>query len=143
MNCLICHSNRIHYRFSENRYRVFRFAACGFQFVHPTPTQAELAQYYDQSYAVPLQRYAGNSARNTGRIADLERWQPGRGRLLEVGASYGHSLAAARARGWQVAGVELSPTASHYARAKFGLPVFTADLLDAPFAAHSFDAAIT
>jgi len=142
MNCLICYSNRIHYRFTENGYRVFRCAACGFQFVHPTPTPADLARYYDQSYAVPLERYARNSARNTGHIADLERWLPGRGQLLEVGASYGHSLAAARARGWQAAGVELSPTASRYARKQFGLPVFTADLLDAPFAKRSFDAAI-
>ena len=142
MNCLICHSDQIRYRLTENGARVFRCAACGFQFVYPTPTPAELARYYDQGYAVPLARYAGNHARNTGHIANLERWQPSRGRLLEVGASYGHSLAAARARGWQVAGVELSPTASRYARAQFGLPVFTADLLDAPFAAASFDAAI-
>jgi SAM-dependent methyltransferase len=142
MNCSICHSNRIYPRFTQNGARVFRCAACGFQFVHPTPTPAELARYYDQSYAVPLERYARNSARNAGHIADLERWQPGRGRLLEVGASYGHSLAAARTRGWLPAGVELSPTASRYARQQFGLPVFTADLLDAPFAARSFDAAI-
>jgi SAM-dependent methyltransferase len=142
MNCLICHSDRIRYRLTENGARVFRCEACGFQFVHPTPTPADLARYYDQSYAVPLARYAGNRARNAGHIADLERWQPGRGRLLEVGASYGHSLAEARDRGWQVAGVELSPSASGYARQQFGLPVFTADLLDAPFATASFDAAI-
>ncbi len=142
MSCLICHSTLIRPRFIQNGARVFRCAACGFQFVHPTPTPAELARYYDQSYAVPLERYARNSARNAGHIADLERWQPSLGRLLEVGASYGHSLAAARARGWQPAGVELSPTASRYAREQFGLPVFTADLLDAPFAERSFDAAI-
>jgi SAM-dependent methyltransferase len=142
MNCLICHSTRIRYRFTENGAQVFRCVTCGFQFVYPTPTLDELARYYDQIYAVPLARYAGNRARNAGHIADLERWQPGCGRLLEVGASYGHSLAAAQARGWQVAGVELSPTAARYARAQFGLPVFTADLLDAPFAAGSFDAAI-
>ena len=140
--CMVCGSHDIRDHLTINSYQVLRCAACGFQFVHPTPTPAELAHYYDQSYAVPLERYAGNRARNAGHIADLERWQPGCGRLLEVGASYGHSLAAARARGWQVAGVELSPTASRYARAQFGLPVFTADLLNAPFAARSFDAAI-
>jgi SAM-dependent methyltransferase len=140
--CMVCGSYGIRDHVTINGYHVFRCAACGFQFVHPTPTLAELAQYYDQGYAVPLERYAGNRARNAGHIADLERWQPGRGRLLEVGASYGHSLAAARARGWQVAGVELSPTASRYARQQLALPVFTADLLDAPFAARSFDAAI-
>ena len=142
IGCPLCAARQARVALALNGYQVFRCAACGFQFVHPTPTPGELARYYDQSYAVPLERYARNSARNTGRIADLERWQPGRGRLLEVGASYGHSLAAAQARGWHVAGVDLSPTASRYARAQFGLPVFTADLLDAPFAARSFDAAI-
>jgi SAM-dependent methyltransferase len=140
--CLVCGSHDIREHLTVNSYQVFRCAACGFQFVHPTPTPAELARYYDQSYAVPLERYARNSVRNDGHIADLERWQPVRGRLLEVGASYGHSLAAARARGWQTTGVELSPTASRYARQQFGLPVFAADLLDAPFAERSFDAAI-
>jgi SAM-dependent methyltransferase len=142
IGCPLCAARQARFTLALNGYQVFRCAACDFQFVHPTPTPAELAEYYDQSYAVPLERYARNRARNTGRIADLERWQPGRGRLLEVGASYGHSLAAARARGWQVAGIELSPTAARYARAQFGLPVFTADLLDAPFAARSFDAAM-
>ena len=51
------------------------------------------------------------------RLAELERWLPERGRLLEVGCSYGYGLAEACERGWHVAGVELSPTASLYARA--------------------------
>jgi SAM-dependent methyltransferase len=142
MICHVCQSNDIHFRLAVNGYQVFRCAMCGFQFVYPTPTPEELARYYDQSYEVPMERYAQNVARNAGRIADLERWQPGRGRLLEVGASYGHSLAAARARGWHVAGVELSPAASSYARRQLGLPVFTGDLLAAPFAELSFDAAV-
>ncbi len=142
IGCPLCEVRQARFALALNGYQVFRCANCGFQFVHPTPTPAELAHYYDQSYAVPLDRYARNSTRNSGRIADLERWQPDRGRLLEVGASYGHSLAAARARGWVPAGVELSPTAARYAREQFGLPVFTADLLDAPFAERSFDAAI-
>lgn len=62
INCPICYSHQILYGFSQHSYCVFRCAACGFQFVHPTPTPAELARYYDQSYAVPLARYAGNRA---------------------------------------------------------------------------------
>jgi SAM-dependent methyltransferase len=101
-----------------------------------------LAEYYDHSYAVPLDLYAGASERNAARIADLERWRPARGRLLELGASYGHSLALARERGWDVVGVELSPTASAYAQTHFGLTVFNCDLADATLAGASFDAVI-
>ena len=142
MKCLICASTAIHDLYFQNGYRVVRCAACGFAFVDPTPTPAELANYYAHGYAVPLERDAGNSARHAARIDGLERWQPRRGWLLEVGASYGHALAEARRRGWRVAGVELAPAAARYARERCGLAVFAGDLLDAPFADASFDAAI-
>jgi SAM-dependent methyltransferase len=119
-----------------------RCADCGLEFVSPTPSPSELAEYYDRSYTVPLEMYAAAGKRNAARIADVERWCPTRGRLLEFGASYGHSLAAARDRGWDVVGVELSPTASKYARTQFGLQVFNCDLADAPLADASLDAVI-
>jgi SAM-dependent methyltransferase len=121
---------------------VFRCPNCGFEFVSPTPSADELAEYYDRGYEVPLERYAAANARNAARIEGVERWSPGRGRLLEVGASWGHSLAAARDRGWDVAGVELSPSASSYAREHFGLTVFNCQLADAPLDDASFDAVI-
>src|SRR5439155_13095049 len=108
----------------------------------PIPSASELADYYNRAYTVPLERYAAAGHRNIARIADLERWCPSRGRLLEFGASYGRSLALARERGWDVAGVELSPTASEYARTHFGVAVFNCDLADAPLADGSFDAVI-
>ena len=114
----------------------------GLEFVAPIPSPTELADYYNRGYEVPLERYAAAGHRNIARIADLERLCPSRGRLLEFGASYGHSLASARERGWDVAGVELSPTASEYARTHFGMPVFNCDLADAPLADGSFDAVI-
>lgn len=140
--CLVCGEARARLRWVLVGHPVYRCAGCGFEFVAPTPSAQQLAEYYDRSYAVPLERYARYAERNHGRIADLERWCPQRGRLLEVGASYGHSLAFARARGWQVAGVELSPTAARHARARFRLDVACADVLDAPLAPGSFDAAI-
>ncbi len=129
-------------RFVQRGYAVYRCGDCGFEFVAPTPSSAELAAYYDRSYAVPLERYAAAGERNAARIADVERLCPARGRLLEFGASYGHSLALARDRGWEVTGVELSPTASEYARAHFGLTVFNCDLADAPLTEASFDAIV-
>jgi SAM-dependent methyltransferase len=129
-------------RFVQRGYVVLRCTDCGLEFVAPTPSPSELAEYYDRSYAVPLERYAAADKRNLARIADLERWCPARGRLLELGASYGHSLALARERGWDVVGVELSPTASAHARTHFGLTIFNCDLADVPLPDGSLDAAI-
>ena len=142
VSCLVCGGTNAKQRFVQRGYPVLRCADCGLEFVAPTPSPSELADYYDRGYAVPLELYASASERNAARIADLERWSPARGRLLELGASYGHSLAAARDRGWDVVGVELSPTASTYARTQLGLTVFNCDLADAPLADASFDAVI-
>jgi len=140
--CLVCGGTDAKQRFVQRGYAVLRCTDCGLEFVAPTPSPAELAEYYDRSYAVPLDRYAAAGRRNLARIADLERWCPARGRLLELGASYGHSLALARERGWDVVGVELSPTASAHARTHFGLTVFNCDLADVPLPDGSLDAAI-
>jgi len=140
--CLVCGETRAEQRFVQRGYPVHRCIGCGLEFVAPIPSAAELAAYYDQGYAVPLERYAAAGQRNAARIAELERWCPTRGRLLEVGASYGHSLALARERGWDVVGVELSPTASEHARTHLGLSVFNCDLADAPLAEGGFDAVI-
>jgi SAM-dependent methyltransferase len=140
MNCLICQSQAIHPHLQQSGYQVFRCASCGFQFVAPTPSREELAAYYDRAYAVPLTRYRSHLTRHNRLIADLERWVPQRGKLLEVGASYGHSLAIARARGWQVHGIELSPGAAQYANEQLRVAVLNTDLLDAPLPAASFDA---
>jgi SAM-dependent methyltransferase len=140
--CLVCGETRATQRFVQRGYPVHRCTGCALEFVTPIPSATELAAYYDQGYAVPLERYAAAEQRNAARIAELERWCPARGRLLELGASYGHSLAAARQRGWDVVGVELSPTAAKHARTHFGLTVFNCDLADAPLAEQSFDAVI-
>ena len=140
--CLVCGSRDNRERFVQRGYPVLRCADCGLEFVAPIPSPSELAEYYDRGYAVPLERYAAAEKRNLARIADLERWCPERGRLLEFGASYGHSLALARDRGWEVVGVELSPSASEHARTQFGLTVHNCDLADAPLAEQSFDAVV-
>src|SRR2546430_16585475 len=141
-SCLVCGGTGAEQRFVQRGYPVLRCADCGLEFVAPTPSPSELADYYDRDYAVPLELYAAASEATAARIAGLERWSPARGRLLELGASYGHSLAAARDRGWDVVGVELSPTASIYARTHFGLTVLNCDLADARLADASFDAVI-
>ncbi len=142
MPCLICDSSRTRLLRIQNGFKILRCTGCGMQFADPIPTASELARYYDKDYKVALEGYGRNMATHEARIVDLERWCPRRGHLLEVGSSYGHTLAIARDRGWQVAGVELSPTSSDHARATFGLEIHNCDLLEAPFPEGNLDAAI-
>ncbi|NWG74285.1 MAG: hypothetical protein HXY24_06710 [Rubrivivax sp.] len=114
--CMVCGSTSRDLRFVQRGYSVYRCRDCGLEFVWPTPSARALTEHYARNYAVSLDRYAAARDRNAARITELERWQPGRGRLLEVGAAYGHSLALAREMGWNVAGVELADAAARHAR---------------------------
>lgn len=64
------------------------------------------------------------------RLRMLERAVRGR-RLLDVGCAAGYFLEAARGRGWEVSGLELSPYASSRARAS-GFQVYEASILTPP-----------
>ena len=116
-----------HVRYAIDDHTVRRCDRCGLAFVAPTPSAAELERHYNESYAVEFEGYVGRL--DESRLDELERFLPGRGRLLEVGASYGHWLAAARGRGWDVAGIELDARAAAHAREANGVPVRTGDLL--------------
>ena len=61
------------------------------------------------------------------------------GRMLEVGCGAGDSLAALRALGWDVEGLDFDPAAVEVARAR-GLPAREGDLLAQQYPAASFDA---
>jgi SAM-dependent methyltransferase len=127
----------------------YRCPACGLLFLSPRPTLAEIVRYYPDTYtpyrrAIEDERWAimrWKRRRNMRMFTDgVNRHQPRRGWLLDVGCATGTFLAQMRRTGWQVAGVELSPTAAAYARERLGLTVFTGDLLAAGLPAGQYNA---
>lgn len=77
--------------------------------------------------------------RNAARaLTEFESLTRGR-RLLDVGCATGFFLEAARERGWNVRGLEVSKYASEYARSELGLPVDTASIQAPPAGLPRFD----
>lgn len=62
------------------------------------------------------------------------------GRFLDVGCSIGTSLVAARERGWEVQGIELSRPVADWGRENFELDIRSTHLAEAGFEEGSFDA---
>jgi 2-polyprenyl-3-methyl-5-hydroxy-6-metoxy-1,4-benzoquinol methylase len=93
------------------------------------PDDAALRSYYNEAYMVPPERYVRQTAKHAPPILrELEKKFLKKGRLLEVGCSWGFFLNAARRDGWQTTGIELDARAATHAREKLGLKVLTGTL---------------
>ena len=87
------------------------------------PSGPELhALYREMSDDAYLAEEAGRR-RTSERLLDAIERHTSRGRMLEVGCGHGLLLDEARARGWQVAGLELADASRAYARDTLGLDV--------------------
>jgi SAM-dependent methyltransferase len=155
--CALCGSGERRRLHEVRRYRepivVVRCATCGHVYRSPRPEEEEADRYYDETYYrggdgegafayederthEPLAR-----ARARGRLARMERWLDGPGRLVEVGCSFGLFLDEARRRGWAPVGVDVSPYAAKQARDALGLDVRLGRVEDLELPDGGFDAA--
>lgn len=126
-------------------FGVVRCERCQLVFVSPRLKPEALQRVYDDSGYFDGRVYGAkpwslaNILQRTwtaGRLAAISAAlgrDPKQGpvKLLEIGAGYGHFLADAKKRGYDVTGVELSHTASAYARDELGLTVHTSQLEEA------------
>jgi hypothetical protein len=82
-----------------------------------TPDSTELQSFYNGCFQVNQRTQIDKINRKSGIMLDLlGRFLPGKGRLLEIGSSYGHFLDRARQTGWKLEGVEISHRAAQSAR---------------------------
>ena len=127
--CPLCGTGRARAVVSMVGWRLVRCLACGLLYRDPPPAEV-LARHYETIYRDSTSTYI--DARRRAVFAVFLRDVPprGAGRLLDIGCGSGEFLTLARARGWRVEGVEVSPRGAALARAR-GLVVHDAvDTLD-------------
>jgi SAM-dependent methyltransferase len=144
MACNLCHDTQFRRLFFRAPYWRIRCERCGLITISEMPSQDALVTMYDAPYfsGDTYLEYAADRPvieRNAhARLRQIEK-QVKVGRLLDVGCATGFFLSAARERGWDTVGVDLSRYASQYARDRFGLEVITGTLFDTAEPAGSFD----
>lgn len=115
---------------------------CGLRALNPMPTIEELITINEETvhpfFNAALEDEETYRAYFARKLDDLQRDQPS-GRLLDVGCGAGFFLDAARARGYDVQGVDLSPVPVAYARETLGLEVALGSLYDYRAPSDSFD----
>ena len=126
---------------------VVRCSGCGLLYANPRWKSEHLFGRYTDDYWSHYAELIHDAAIDVGPNA--ERWKPHldylelareNGRLLDIGCANGDFLLEAKARGWEVYGVETSPMAAAQARATTGAPIHTGTLDTAPFSPGFFDA---
>lgn len=121
--CQICDSREV-VSFTQHRgMTLVRCRGCGFVWLHPLPAPAAVSAMYTDAYAGTTEGYFGKvdkkMRRSRGRARALKAMMPrrqSRPRLLDVGASGGFLVEAAREAGFDATGVELDPASVAYAR---------------------------
>jgi 2-polyprenyl-3-methyl-5-hydroxy-6-metoxy-1,4-benzoquinol methylase len=139
-SCDVCGAIELHT--VDARAHVMECASCGYRFVNPRPTQADIAAAYSDPHAYDhwLREEEGRKVMWQKRLDLLEREAGARrGRLLDVGAGIGTFLALARERGWEVTGTEVSESAIRLARKRHSLELIPGQLQEARLPAGSFE----
>lgn len=138
-------------RFGTALADLVRCSGCGHRQTDPMPADAELGRAYagaaSDDYVEEESGQRETARRALARIErhlvpDPHNGAPRSRRLLDLGCWVGFLLAEARARDWEVVGVEPSQFASGYARDRLGLDVRTGELLTSPLPLRHYDAVV-
>ncbi len=120
---------------------IWRCSLCGHMQLHPMPSEALLAESYQEAESDDyIEEEAGQRMTARRALKRIEAHAPRRGRLLDLGCWVGFLLAEARERGWSTVGVEPSAFGARFARERLGGEVIEADLFSADLPKREFDA---
>ena len=99
---------------------------CAFTYLNPrlSFSAVEKLENTNEYYDYPPEQVESTITQLSGLVQFVEAYVPGKGQLLDFGCNRGFLLEAARQRGWQVTGIELSEWGANKARQDFGHQVF-------------------
>lgn len=134
------------------RSQIVRCSGCGLMYASPRAKQPDVAEIvtWDPDFDVftqPLMKIRYDKERLQIRDyrssrREMARTFPDRGRLLEVGASFGYGLREWSRDGWDVVGVEPWKYGARFATERLGLTVHADILRNVAFEAESFDVVV-
>jgi SAM-dependent methyltransferase len=129
-------------RFSGQKFLLAQCRKCGLVYLNPRPTQAEVSRFYPEGYEAYQTNHSNwHTQRALDRqLAFVNKHQPKRGRLLDIGCATGEFLATARQDGWEVLGVEVMESVAESARKRHNLPIIDGSIDNPDLPESSFDA---
>jgi len=123
--------------------RVVRCVSCGLIYPDPMPVLSD--DEVQANFGDPAKYFPGDVddrrlARFDATVKSLEKFLPGKGKLFDVGCGRGELVYAAKRRGWEATGSEISGAFAREARDKFGVDVLKGDIRGMDMPQGEFDA---
>jgi SAM-dependent methyltransferase len=150
--CPICGSTRFKVRFPAGVAQINQVVSCsdcGFMYANPRHESADVVLMAEErdfdwrDYAPQMfekeQIQLGDTAATRRLLADLH---PNRGKVLEIGCSFGFQLNEFRKEGWDVEGIEPNHNSARYAKEALSIPVVTSILEEAEIPDSSVDVVV-
>src|SRR5215468_2516654 len=132
----------------KRQFDMYSCDSCGTYFPWPLPTEEQTLELYGEDYFCGAQKGPGYVDYDRDKqpmvpafqryLDRIEHYRPHKGTMLDIGAATGFFLKIARARGWEVVGVEPSEHASGKGR-DAGLDIRTGIFVRGLFPAESLD----
>jgi 2-polyprenyl-3-methyl-5-hydroxy-6-metoxy-1,4-benzoquinol methylase len=137
IKCIVCQNAdpaQFTLRFKKTDCEIVECRVCSFHFIPPFfRRQIDYTRYKTSDVTAEIKKSNPwlKVQRNLLRFELIQKYQP-TGRILDVGAGFGHFLLAARQLGYVGAGIEMSRANVEFARNELGLQVKLGNFLDEP-----------
>jgi len=145
--CILCGSSTRELLIEKDSWQVCRCTNCGLGFLDPRPSEDEIkilygkeyfSRSYDKGFDPDSVEFKKRLSQETHRIRFFRGFKK-RGRILDIGCGNGYFLAACRAEGYDVQGLDISDWASEFAVERLGIPVITGEIDSVGIPSNSYD----
>ncbi len=142
--CILCAHKKRHLVFRVPPWKYYRCSGCGLVCLHPQPPESKVLNTYDDylptdpKKITAWKRMTAPVIRESCRLIQT-RVNLGGGKLLDIGSGFGFFIDAMHRRGWEVEGVEISPTGRRYTQRHCGIRVHAKAVEDLNLPAGRYD----
>jgi 2-polyprenyl-3-methyl-5-hydroxy-6-metoxy-1,4-benzoquinol methylase len=119
-------------------YQLARCSSCSLVWLKDPPSPLKMGEHYGMDYDRAIAAAGDDPDHWVERRDSLLKYKSG-GSALDLGCSSGGFLRSLKGPAWTLYGIEMSEEVARRAETSTGAKVFVGDILDAPFAANSFD----
>jgi SAM-dependent methyltransferase len=136
--CNLCDSGEL--KKIDDSHNICQCSSCGYIFDNPRPSFKEICEYYSKpgKYNIWLENHVPREKLWKRRLNLMRKWKKP-GNLLDVGAGIGQFLDIGRYDFTELCGTEISDSAIHIAKERYGLDIFQGSIEDVDFTSRKFD----